>query len=133
MSVYVTDTHPLIWYATGEHRRLSSKALRLFKVADSDRALILVPSVALWEVSVLIRIGRVRLSESFTQWSDMLLAKTGFDLAPLDPITIGEAMKFSINDDIFDAAIVASATTRDLPLITKDQGIVESGIVEVIW
>ena len=133
MSFYVTDTHPLIWYATDEHRRLSSKALRIFRAADSNRALILVPSVALWEISVLIRIRQVRLSESFTQWANMLLAKSGFDLAPLDPITIGEAMKFSINDDIFDAAIVASATTKELPLITKDQAIVESGIVEVIW
>jgi hypothetical protein len=62
----------------------------------------------------------------------MFLAKSGFDLAPLCPITIGEAMKLSINDDIFDAAIVASATTRELPLITKDQGIIHSGIVEVI-
>jgi hypothetical protein len=63
----------------------------------------------------------------------MLLAKSGFDLAPLDPPTIAEAMKFSINDDIFDAAIVASATIRELPVITKDQGIVESGIVDVFW
>ena len=133
MSFYVTDTHPLIWYATGHHHRLSSKALRAFKAADSDRALILVPAVALWEVSILIRIGRIRLPEPFTQWADMLLAKPGFDLASLDAIIIDEAMKFSINDDIFDAAIVATATTRTLPLITKDQGIVESGIVEVIW
>ncbi len=133
MSFYITDTHPLIWYAGGHHRRLSTKALRAFKAADSDRALILVPSVVLWEASILIRIGRIRPVEPFTQWADMLLAKSGFDLVSLDPIIIGEAMKFSINDDIFDAAIVASATTKELPLITKDQGIAESGIVEVIW
>lgn len=123
----------MIWYATGHHRLLSSEALRAFKSADSDRALILIPSVALWEVSILIRIRRIRLMEPFRQWADMLLAKPGFDLVSLDSIIIGEAMKFSINDDIFDAAIVATATTRDLPLITKDQGIAESGIVEVIW
>jgi PIN domain nuclease of toxin-antitoxin system len=133
VSFYVTDTHPLIWYATGQHRRLSSKALRAFKAADSDRALILVPSVALWEVALLIRIGRIRLLDAFNQWADMLLSKPGFDLVSLDTIIIGEATKFSINDDIFDAAIVATATTRDLPLITKDQGIFESGLVEVFW
>jgi len=25
MSLYVTDTHPLVWYATGKHRQLSRK------------------------------------------------------------------------------------------------------------
>jgi PIN domain nuclease of toxin-antitoxin system len=133
VSLYVTDTHPLIWYATNHHRQLSSKALRAFKAADSGRALILIPSVALWEVSILIRMRRIRLVEPFSQWADMLLAKPGFDLASLDSIIISEAMKFSINDDIFDAAIVATATTRELPLITRDQGILESGTVEVMW
>ena len=77
--------------------------------------------------------GRIRLIEPFTQWADMLLAKPGFELAALDIVTIGEAMKFGIDDDLFDAAIVATATTRRLSLITKDQGIADSGLVDVHW
>jgi PIN domain nuclease of toxin-antitoxin system len=133
VAVYVTDTHPLVWYATGHHRRLSTKALRAFKAAESGRGQILVPAVVLWEISILVRIGRIRLVEPFTAWAAMLLAKPGFDLAALDIAAIGEAMKFNINDDPFDAAIVAAASTRELPLITKDQAIADSGVVDVHW
>ena len=61
------------------------------------------------------------------------MLQAGFDLASLELADIGEAMKFNINDDIFDAAIVAAASTRDLPLITRDEGITDSGIVDVFW
>ena len=133
MAVYVTDTHPLVWYATGRHRQLSAKALRAYRAADSGRAQILVPAVVFWEISILEKIGRIRLSQPFTQWAETLLLQNGFDLASFRLSDIGEAAKFNINDDIFDAAIVAAASTRDLPLITRDEGVTESGIVDVFW
>ena len=43
MSVYVTDTHPLVWYATDTHRRLSRKVLRTFEAAWRSEVLIYVP------------------------------------------------------------------------------------------
>ncbi len=133
MAVFVTDTHPLVWYATGRHRQLSTKALRAFRAADSGRARILVPAVVLWEISILEKIGRIRLAQPFTPWAETLVSQPGFDLAHLAPADIGEAMKFNLPDDMFDAAIVAAATTRDLPLITRDEGITDSGIVAVLW
>ena len=134
MAVFVTDTHPLVWYATGRHRQLSTKALRAFRAADSGRARILVPAVVLWEISILEKTGRIRLAQPFTPWAETLVSsQPGFDIAHLAPADIGEAMKFNVNDDIFDAAIVAAATTRDLPLITPDEGITDSGIVAVLW
>jgi PIN domain nuclease of toxin-antitoxin system len=133
LAVYVTDTHPLIWYASGRHGELSKKALRAYRAADSGRSQILVPAVVLWETALLERIGRVRLANRFAEWVDALLAQPGFELAALSPADIAEAVKFNINDDIFDGAIVAAATTREVPLITRDGGITDSGIVEVVW
>ena len=46
VSDYVTDTHPLVWYAAGKHRKLSRKALRVFNAAARDEALIYVPAFA---------------------------------------------------------------------------------------
>lgn len=122
-----------MWYATGRYRQLSTKALRAFRAADSGRARILVPAVVLWEISILEKIGRIRLAQAFTPWAETLVSKPGFDLAHLAPADIGEAMTFNIHDDIFDTAIVAAATTRDLPLITQDERITDSGIVAVLW
>ena len=36
MALYVTDTHPLLWYTAGQHYKLSKTALRLFKEAEED-------------------------------------------------------------------------------------------------
>ena len=133
MALYVTDTHPLLWYGEARHAKLSKEALRIFRDAEAGRALIFVPAVVLWEVSVLIRAGRIQLSQPFSQWVGMLLAQAGFELAPLDPAVIAETLQFHLNGDPFDAAVVATARLKDLPLITKDEGIVLSGLVEVAW
>ena len=133
MPVYVTDTHPLVWYATAHHKKLSPKVLRLFREADQDLALIYVSAAVLWEITVLLKAGKVRLFEPFAQWAAALLAKRGFELAPLDLAVVTESLHLALLDDPFDAAIVATAKLKDLPLITKDKLITDSQIVEVAW
>jgi PIN domain nuclease of toxin-antitoxin system len=133
MSIYVTDTHPLVWFARGHHTRLSTKVLRVFRDAEQWRKLIYVPAVVLWEIAILLKMSRVRLLQPFSQWTELLLAKQGFELAPLDPQVIGKAMQFSFNADPFDPVIVATAELKDLPLITRDQQILNARIVEVVW
>lgn len=133
MAVYVTDTHPLVWYASGRHKKLSRKALRIFSTANEDQALIYVPAVVLWEVSMLIKSGVVALRDSFDLWASALLAKRGFDLAPLDVEVMTESLHLSFSNDPFDVAIVATARVKDLPLITADADIADANIVEIAW
>jgi len=133
MAVYVTDTHPLLWYAGGHHAKLSKKVLRIFNEAMRDQALIYVPAVVLWEVALLDKGRRIQLREPFDQWASALLSRRGFDLAPLDLPVVVEAVTLSFNDDPFDAAIVATARVNDLPLITKDVEITDAQMVEVAW
>lgn len=133
MPVYVTDTHPLLWYASGAHHKLSRRALRVFKEASEAQVLVYVPAAALWEASIVIREGRVPLREPFAHWGSALLRQAGFDLAPLDLDVIVEASYLSFDNDPFDATIVATARLKDLPLITKDQAITEAGIVDIAW
>ena len=61
MSIYVTDTHPLEWFARGHHTRLSTRVLRIFRDAEQGRRLIYVPAVVLWEISILLKMSRVQL------------------------------------------------------------------------
>ena len=63
--MYVTDTHPLIWYASRTHRQLSHRALRAFEQAENGEAFILVPAPVLWEVSILDKAGHITLSKPF--------------------------------------------------------------------
>lgn len=63
MSVYVTDTHPLIWYAANEKAKLSRKALRIFERAWANQAFIYVPVPVLWEIALLIKAGQIKLPQ----------------------------------------------------------------------
>jgi PIN domain nuclease of toxin-antitoxin system len=131
--VYATDTHPLIWYARRTHRQLSARARQAFEQAENGEAFILIPVPVLWEVSILDKAGHITLNKPFEQWLRDLLHKPCFDQIPLDAEIIGESRSYSFNEDIFDAAIVATARLRDVPLITRDSAITNSGLVEIYW
>jgi PIN domain nuclease of toxin-antitoxin system len=133
VSVYATDTHPLLWYASRTYRQLSHRALRVFEQAESGEAFILIPAPVLWEVSILDKAGHITLRKPFEQWLRDLLQKPCFDQIPLDADIISESRAYNFNTDIFDAAIVATAKLRDVPLITKDAAITHSGLVEIYW
>jgi PIN domain nuclease of toxin-antitoxin system len=133
MSVYVTDTHPLIWYAANQKAKLSKKALRVFERAWANQAFIYVPAPVLWEIALLIKAGQIRLPQPFAQWAAALGNQRGFEVALLDAAVLETSLNVRINGDPFDEVIVATALMLDLPLITKDVAITESQLVEVIW
>lgn len=133
MNIHVTDTHPLIWYVTNHHTKLSKKVLRLFDQAYNGQGLIYVPAIVFWGISFLLKSGRVMLYQPFEQWANYLLAIGGFDIAPLDIEVIAESLRLSFNNDPFDVAIVATARIKDLPLITKDDDITSSQVVDIVW
>jgi PIN domain nuclease of toxin-antitoxin system len=132
VAVYVTDTHPLVWYATNKSAKLSRKALSAFKAASREEALIYVPGFVLWEVAMLLKIGRISLQEDYGDWAEHLVAQPGFDMAPFSVDVTNEAYRYPFADP-FDGVIVATARVMDLPLITKDFEITDSGLVDIHW
>lgn len=67
MSVFITDTHPIVWYATNKYSSLSKKVLRAFQQADDGEVLIYVPTVVFWEIAILEKLGKIRLQDSFAK------------------------------------------------------------------
>jgi len=133
MSLYVTDTHPLVWYAGDKHTKLSVKALRAFQQAETAQVLIYVPAVAFWEIALLEKLGKIKLREGFAKWSAALLTKPGFAILPLETSIIAQAVGYNFNNDPFDSVIVANAAEIGVPLISKDVAITESSLVEIWW
>lgn len=133
MSIYVIDTHALVFFANRNQRALSRRAWEIFEQAENRQALILIPAAALWEVSNLERSGRITLTQPYEEWTRELFANPCFDCVPLNAAIIAEARRCNINDDIFDAAIIATARVKGLPLITRDNAITNSGLVEIVW
>ena len=132
MPLYVTDTHPLVWFASGKHRKLSKKVLRTFQAASHSEALIYVPVFVLWEIAMLTKIGKIVLRESFPDWAMHLTLQPGFELAPVDIQVMIEAYHYPFPDP-FDGVVTATAKVMDLPLMTKDSEIHESELVEIHW
>ena len=132
MSLYVTDTHPLVWYASGQRHKLSKRVIRIFEGADRNTVLVYVPAMVLWEVYTLIRKRRVELRQPFDHWAQML-PRRGFEVVPVDLPLVLEARWLTFSRDPFDLSIVATAKLKDLPLITKDETIREAGVVEETW
>jgi PIN domain nuclease of toxin-antitoxin system len=132
VSVYVTDTHPLVWYATGKHRQLSRKVLMAFQAASSTEALIYVPAFVLWEIAMLLKVGRIALQEPYGDWAEHLLAQPGFALAAVDVRVLAEAYYYPFPDP-FDSVIMATAKVMDLPLMTNDAEINASQLADVYW
>jgi PIN domain nuclease of toxin-antitoxin system len=112
---------------------MSRRVLRVFEAAVRDEALIYIPAASLWEIGILHKIGRITLREPFERWSERLLARRGFDLAAHDARVISQSLAYNFTDDIFDAAITATASVLDLPLITRDVAITKAQVVEVFW
>jgi len=133
MSIYATDTHALVFFANRNQRQLSRRAWEAFEQAENKQALILVPAPALWEVSILEQTGNIKLTSPYEAWARDLFSHPCFDCVPLDARIIAEARNCKVNHDIFDAAIVATARVKDIPLITRDNAITNSGLVEILW
>ena len=77
----VTDTHPLLFHAAGSGR-LGTRAAALFERCERGDAIVYVPAAVLWETSLLVRVGRVRLRGRVRAFFDDLFSNPAYQ--PLD-------------------------------------------------
>src|SRR5262245_42745635 len=130
--MFVTDTHPLAYYAGRKYSRLGRRAKRIFEGAQAATTVIAVPTAALLEITDLLTVGALRLPTRFDHWCRDLDSQEGFFIEPLTWQDVNEARHLPFRDPL-DRLIAGTAIRLGLPLITKDQAIVESGLVETVW
>lgn len=130
MKEYVLDTHAFVWWAASP-KRLGAEAARALRGVDAGRARAWVPSIVGVELTLIGEAGRRLVSvaelDAATRRSSEVRILT-HDLA--------QAMEFALLGalvDPFDRMIVAAARASRRPLLTADERIRESGLVEVIW
>jgi PIN domain nuclease of toxin-antitoxin system len=128
----VTDTHPLLFHAAGGSR-LGPRAKALFAAAEERNAIVYVPMVVIWEVTLLARAVRVNLHRPVRSFFADLFSNPSYQPHALDVSQIFEAGELRALRDPFDALVCAAARDLDLPLITRDAAIAESEQVKTIW
>jgi len=131
--IYVTDTHPFVFYAIGQVKKLGRKALRAFTQAERRRATIYIPTVCFFELALLLESGKVRSNLSFPEWKARVEESGSFLVEPLTWEDIEEARSLPGFVDPFDRLIGGTANRLRCPLITQDGRIAKSRLVATVW
>ena len=131
---YVTDTHALYWHLT-KNPKLSKKAKKIFQDADSGVHQVIIPSIVLVEMVYLVEKGRI--NETSLAKVFVLLDTIGgsYEVAPLnkDTVTALQQISREVVPDMPDRIIAATSLQLDLPLITRDRQIKNSGNLKITW
>ncbi len=132
--LYVTDTHPILHFATGKTRRLGATARRIFEDADRGRAHIIIPVTVLEEILRLQEKGTIHLALPFREFVTRYQKGTGsFTIQDYTPDILLSVSQFPAIRDPFDRVIVATAYSLDYPLITNDGFLRDGQFVPIVW
>ena len=127
------DTHVVYW-AAAEPERLSRKATRALERGASEGGL-WVASVTLYELAGLLKSGRVRGGGEIQKDVELILGAIHAGVHEVTPEIAVLACHFpeGFPRDPMDRLIAATARAHDIPLVTKDERLLDSPLLETIW
>ncbi len=130
MSVFVTDTHALLWYLGGSSL-LGDAARAVFDQAAEGTCELRVPAIVLADLVMLSEKRKVHthMAEIVTKSRDT----RGFDLTALTPAIALRIQSLAALGDIHDRLIVVEAPETGGSLITRDEAITASQLVPIVW
>lgn len=122
------DTHAWVWWLNRD-RKLKASTKRLIAEADA----IAISPVSIYEVANAVRRDRLELSLPIERWLAYAL-EADVVVLPLEPSVAAVAGSIDWpHGDPCDRIIVATAMHHGIPLVTADQKISSSKLVEVMW
>jgi PIN domain nuclease of toxin-antitoxin system len=131
--IYVTDTHPLVFWASNRRRRLGNRARRILQETEQGKHSIIVPIVVLEEINRLVERKIVRLEVPFRRWAEELERSPNFQVQAYTLEVLLESVSIAAMRDPTDRAIVATARQLRCPLITADELIRDGDWVDTVW
>ena len=131
--IYVTDTHPLVFWSSNRRRRLGNRARRILQETEQGKHSIIVPIVVLEEINRLVERKIVRLEVPFRRWTEDLERSPNFQVQAYTLEVLLESVSLAAIRDPADRAIVATARQLRCPLITADELIRDGEWVDTVW
>ncbi len=125
------DTHVILWMSS-ESERLP-KAVREIIVRARDTTGVAVASFTLWELAWLAENRRIAVPGSVEAFVRDTVSRV--IIKPMTPEIVATAVRLptSYPRDPAHRVIAATAIVEGVPLVTADQRIRDSGIVQTIW
>ena len=116
----VLDTHVWVWWVSGA-TRLSSPARKA--IAEHVRSgKVHLSAISAWEVALLVRRGRLELTQPVAEWVERSMALPFVEFVPIDPrIALRSvALPAPLHVDPADRIVTATAITLGATLLTRD-------------
>ena len=129
-SAVLLDTHVVLWWST-EPDRVSKSARSTLEGADQ----LAVAAISWVELAWMARSERVVVSVPVRKWLDRLAAQVRTIAITPAVADTAIALPSSFPRDPADRLICATAMEHDLPLVTKDRALRESGLpgLRIVW
>ncbi len=127
------DTHAWLWLCV-EPKRLSRPAAAAIRGALGAGGLA-VASISLWEVAMMIALGRVVPHGSPEAWLRELVDRARVAVREITPAIVAVATQLPENfpADPADRLIAATARVEGLLLVTRDSGLRSSRLLRTVW
>ena len=126
---HVTDAHTIVWYFMDDPR-LSQNARRAFD-GTITTGVIIIPTIVLAEIMYISQ--KRRISITFEETLSRIEMYENFRVAALEIDILKVAASIEGDLEMHDKLIVATALYFDAHLITKDEQIIQSRIVNTVW
>ena len=124
------DTHTAVWWIQDPDALSASATAALARAQQ-----ILIPAIVYWEVALLVRKGRLRLSgkQPPGAWARQLLAIPRVREVPLDHALAIAADAADMHSAPADRFIATTSISHDAPLVTKDKLMRDLGWLDTVW
>jgi len=127
------DTCAIIWDAL-EASKLSDQAVSAIEKADKHNALI-ISDISIWEISMLIKKKRLEIDSTATVFLNLFLQSRNISVQPISPEVAELSVNFNHtnNNDPADRIIAATSIIHNAQLVTADQNLLASELLDTIW
>jgi PIN domain nuclease of toxin-antitoxin system len=125
----ILDTHAWIWWVQADPRLDRRTVAALDALPTDDRPA--VCAISLWEVAMLVALGRLTLGEPLESWLEAAADPQSVRVLPITPAIAAEVARLpeTFHRDPADRLIVASCRVLGHPLLTRDRAIASARLV----
>lgn len=127
------DTCAIVWDAL-EPEKLTSKALETIDNGYKHNELV-ISDISIWEISMLIKKGRIEVATTTANFLNLFIQYRNITILSISPEVAELSVNFDsqINKDPADRIIAATSIIHNAQLVTADQNLRKSTILNTVW
>ena len=111
------DTQAVLW-AAEDPSKLSPAAASIIQNPAND---LFISAATIWEVSIKVGLGKLRISGPYRQWMDRALADLAAKVLPITVAYADAQASLPLHHrDPFDRLLIAQAISEGIPIVGAD-------------